>query len=949
MALRYPAMTLTVIVAVITLPALVGACGRGTVFLRDNGYQRLLVAIDDEVGEDARLVQRIKDVFVNASRLLFQMSRQRAYFEDVHILIPDSWSDQAEHLAPTWQQVDKSDVTVGPVPADQAGQGAGDAPFTVRTTPCGELGLFIHLTPQYLLNDTLAAQSGPYDKVFLHEWSHLRFGVFDEYNEDDEIDFYAATNGELEGVRCPALLTGEMLDTVSQSRFCRFVDGQPDANCRFLPDIDSLPQGSGSIMFFTESNQVSEWCDDDVDKLKTLHNRQAPSEHNKQCAGRSVWQVLRNHGDFRDGQNPASNLTTPPATHFTLVKRRSQRTVLVLDMSGSMRDNDRIVRLGQAASNYLLTVARQGEAVGIVWFQETASIQVNLTQINNVTRRQLLQHVPKVAVGGTGIGDGLLKGLDVLEWGGGGTSGGGGTIILLSDGIQTHPPWVKDVVSQVRQNNVRVHTIAVSGEADKSLELVAQETGGLSFYYSDTNPSNTLNEAFLAMADAGVPWKQQQQQLASETAVLGAGERGATAFVIDPTASDDVTVAIAYTDDSAPVITMTSPSGRLITSVSPEYEVETSFKTIYISLGQMVETGEYQVNLTNPATREQNMYVTATARMTQGEEAPVVVRSQWRHQTVNFTATQQALYVSVSKGYAPVINTDVVATVENPPLTSSDNATSSVMSLLDNGAGSDVKKDDGIYSSYVTTFTANGRYNVHVLVRDVTGTVVADGVVGVGVPPSAARRRRSGYQRKSAPVESFQRISSPGSFTLQNYDASLGDMIPPSRISDLQVRRVGATSVELEWTAPGDNLDQGTAAGYVLKMTRDFEVLFSNHSQVVDVSDQQIMAGSLHSPLASGSRESITVYVSGGAATFYFAIQAYDNTSNISPPSNIVSATTAFAAQETSPFDPLVLTIVVSIAAGILIVGVVGILLHRRRSGSKNIERRRTKVMHPNF
>ena len=57
---------------------------------------------------------------------------------------------------------------------------------------------------------------------------------------------------------------------------------------------------------------------------------------------------------------------------------------------------------------------------------------------------------------------------------------------------------------QVKAASVRVHSIAVSREADASLELVAKETGGLSFAYSDTTPSNTLNDAFLAMSDAGV-------------------------------------------------------------------------------------------------------------------------------------------------------------------------------------------------------------------------------------------------------------------------------------------------------------------------------------------------------------------------------------------------------------------------------------------------------------
>ena len=38
-------------------------------------------------------------------------------------------------------------------------------------------------------------------------------------------------------------------------------------------------------------------------------------------------------------------------------------------------------------------------------------------------------------------------------------------------------------------------------------------------------------------------------------------------------------------------------------------------------------------------------------------------------------------------GYGPVLLAEVVATVENPPVTLSTSATSSVLLLLDNGAG----------------------------------------------------------------------------------------------------------------------------------------------------------------------------------------------------------------------------------------------------------------------
>ena len=87
-----------------------------------------------------------------------------------------------------------------------------------------------------------------------------------------------------------------------------------------------------------------------------------------------------------------------------------------------------------------------------------------------------------------------------------------------------------------------------------------------------------------------------------------------------------------------------------------------------------------------------------------------------------------------------------------------------------------------------------------------------------------------------------------------------------------------------------------------------------------------------------------------GAATYYFSIQAYDNSSNISPPSNIASATTAFAVQKLSTFDPLVLKIIVPVLTVLLVVvAAVVVYVYRRRVGTKNLERQRSKVMHPGF
>ena len=103
---------------------------------------------------------------------IFFLNRQRAYFEDVHILIPKTWSDNSNYENPTWQQVDKSDIVIGPFPSDTP-PSSGDSsqeqnrPFTIKTTPCGELGQYIHLTPEYVIDESIAASFGTYEKVSL--------------------------------------------------------------------------------------------------------------------------------------------------------------------------------------------------------------------------------------------------------------------------------------------------------------------------------------------------------------------------------------------------------------------------------------------------------------------------------------------------------------------------------------------------------------------------------------------------------------------------------------------------------------------------------------------------------------------------------------------------------------------------------------------------------------
>ena len=87
---------------------------------------------------------------------------QRAYWKDITILVPPSWSDSDDYDSVTDETISKSDVEIRTPNPDEA---APNVPFTVQVGECGQIGMYISLTNQYLLDPSFVNQYGPYDKV----------------------------------------------------------------------------------------------------------------------------------------------------------------------------------------------------------------------------------------------------------------------------------------------------------------------------------------------------------------------------------------------------------------------------------------------------------------------------------------------------------------------------------------------------------------------------------------------------------------------------------------------------------------------------------------------------------------------------------------------------------------------------------------------------------------
>lgn len=110
------------------------------------------------------------------------------------------------------------------------------------------------------------------------------------------------------------------------------------------------------------------------------------------------------------------------------------------------------------------------------------------------------------------------------------------------------------------------------------------------------------------------------------------------------------------------------------------------------------------------------------------------------------------------------------------------------------------------------------------------------------------------------------------------------DVIPPAAITDLAVGTVDSSSVELLWTATGDNGTSGTAFGYdILQLDRP--ITEDNYTEAGGPTTTPI-------PGPPGTAESIVVEDLQPSTTYYFAVIVWDESRNRSPVSNNVMVTT---------------------------------------------------------
>ncbi|GAB6022221.1 chloride channel [Chamberlinius hualienensis] len=718
------------------------------VTLENNGYKGLVVAIHKNIPEDPKLIDRIKEMLTKASEQLYSATKRRAFFEEVTIVVPSTWTykDGRYEVVQGGDRFTKADVRV-----DEPNPTFGDTPYTEQPGECGEPGEYIHLTPEFLigqlkkLEEAAAAENGEeplgdqpkedeshivetYDenpfgdlgRVFVHEWAHLRYGTFDEhgYQSDEQMPlFYADKDNKIHPTGCSDDVRGWLLDTAGDPCILD-INGMPNSKCVFYPDLNSTDDSEGpskpSLMYLPALNDADGFCDDDESSGRK-HNSLAPNKQNIMCSGRSTWDVVSKHPDFGSGANAPRNLVSLIPKFRVIQPKQNQRPtfVLVLDISGSMKGR-RIELLRAATSRFIKFQLADFCMVGMVSFSTGSKLLSNMTALDDVTREQLLKQVPQQDDEGfTAIGTGIQQAIQMLRDNREPTDGT--LLLLVSDGEENVEPFINDIIPEIKQSKVVINTVAFGRAASSKLENLVKITGGRGFFYDDEKVShNMLDTAFVESAATHADVELQPLEIVNRHLTLKGYEQKEGDFLVDKEVGRS-TVFLATYDYPVPPeqqepleVVIWNPSGKKYSSSSAEYSTDRNTLSISVKFPQ-ADPGRWKYWVKNRLSDQMDVTLLVSSETSDVREQPVRVRAWVSDLDFSFPSKVK-VYAEVKKGYNAVVDASVIGTIGRPL------GEPWVIMLFDNGAGADTVAGDGIYSAYFAHFNGSGRYSVEATV-----------------------------------------------------------------------------------------------------------------------------------------------------------------------------------------------------------------------------------------
>ncbi|XP_077546581.1 calcium-activated chloride channel regulator 4-like [Haemaphysalis longicornis] len=847
----------------------------------DGGYTGLSVSIHRNVPYNETIVENIKALFQSSSEFLHRATNGRVYFKQVTINLPETWPKRPKARRSRAGSFDKSDVrvdfsTTASSIVNSSSDFDADQPFTKQIMRCGRPGDFIQLTPTFLLelNASTAQKFGNPAYVFVHEWAHFRYGVFDEhgYLNDDTYPITYCHQGKVRLNSCSSKIAFTA-KTPSGGK-CEI-----DASCRVLSKdcVFGFYQNAeksveSSVMFMPYVHNVSQFCND-TEAGSRQHNPRAPNKQNAICNSRPTWEVISSNNDFKNLRKP--DLSKPIQVTFKEtqeIKDVPKRVVMLLDVSNSMETNNRMKLVKEALLRYVIHAAEGSQQLAVVTFAGVTSVAQPLTLLGNATRAGFLKAIQKLRpLDSTCIGCGLKEALKAL--GKKVNDREGGIITLVSDGEENARPAVAEVLHDVLRAKVIVNTVALGGEADPKLETLAAVTKGKAYFFQDGQGSMLLDleDAFReAAARAEDAARLPVTLLDTEASFSGNHKHD---FFIDDSVGKN-TVVYIHTKQSGETSILyawlADPTGSRCTTAC---RTSTTGPDIAIKLtSESAMPGKWSLHLSTKVDNKVDVYIQVKSYVRNETVKPVQVNCRVANLIVN-KPEEAIVYAEVTKGKKFILDAAVAAQVIG-----ANNTQSALFALRDDGKDPDNHAGDGTYSGYVTEFTGRGRYAVTALVSSHNATRLADRRLGYGqffnaaslhsskpgeskeVPSSeysldyfvvANTTREAENSRGEPVVHHFQRVVSGGSFQVNMTKKTTP--VQPKAIRRLRVfcerplwKQIsdGRPLLKLSWSWEGPKNDPFERFRAIIRGSLDHNKLKTDFGHQTPINNTDIVDGS---------------------------------------------------------------------------------------------------------
>jgi hypothetical protein len=171
------------------------------------------------------------------------------------------------------------------------------------------------------------------------------------------------------------------------------------------------------------------------------------------------------------------------------VARKVAAAALVLDRSGSMSedrgDGQSKHQSVVEAGGILVDVMLEGDAIGVVAFNDTAQVLESVTTLGaagdpfdpgRLNTKNTISGPGLTPGGSTSIGDGIIKGRGTLN-------AAAGTfdvksLVVLTDGVENTPPWIADAAGQLDARTYAIGLGTPQNTSAAALQTISGNTGG---------------------------------------------------------------------------------------------------------------------------------------------------------------------------------------------------------------------------------------------------------------------------------------------------------------------------------------------------------------------------------------------------------------------------------------------------------------------------------------